>query len=124
MRLLDSKAFECLIMALWNIWNSRNNFVFCNLDEDPKIIWDRAVAFCQEFRLHNLSLPPMLPKPTRDKKWSKPPPGTIKINIDAAWDNGKAGIGILGRHNDGFVVGGSIVFKEILLMPAGLKPRL
>lgn len=55
MRLMDKKAFECFTMTLWNIWNFRNNLVFRGLDEDSKIIWDRAVSFSNEFRLHNLT---------------------------------------------------------------------
>lgn len=38
MRLVDGKVFECLVMLLWNTWNSRNNFIFRGKDEDAKII--------------------------------------------------------------------------------------
>lgn len=38
MRLLDQKAFECLVMLLWNIWNVRNNLIFKGIVEDSKMV--------------------------------------------------------------------------------------
>lgn len=38
MRFLDQKAFECFIIVLLNIWNSRNNTVFRSIVEEPKVI--------------------------------------------------------------------------------------
>lgn len=124
MRLLDKKAFECLLIVLWNIWNSRNNLLFRCRDEDPKIIWDRVVAFCQEFRLYNLTYPDMLHKSIRERKWSKHSVGTVKVNFDAAWKDGKADTGFLGRDTDGFVVGVRWCLLIIWLMRPGLKRKL
>lgn len=67
-------------------------FVFRGMDEDSKIIWDKVVTFCNEFQLHKLSSLVMLSKLAKNKNWSKPPSGSININIDAAWDNGKMSI--------------------------------
>lgn len=72
MRLLDVRAFESLIMLLWNIWNGRNNLIFCGKDDDPMLIWERAKAFGEDFRIHNFSNVVMIPKPARSVKWSKP----------------------------------------------------
>lgn len=53
----------------------------------------------------------MLPKPVRERKWSKPPVRTVTINFDASWNDGKADIGFFGHDSNGFVVGGAVKFK-------------
>lgn len=84
MRLLDGKAFECLVMLMWNIWNSRNNLIFKGLTEDPKLVWKHALSFCREIRIHNLNNVEMVPKTRMHNRWSKPLSG-LKINFDIAW---------------------------------------
>lgn len=84
MRLVEGKDFKCLVMLLWNIWNSRNNFIFRVHDKDSKLIWERAKTFCKDFRIYNLTNVAMILKPVKQRKWSKPPIGTIKINVDVA----------------------------------------
>lgn len=53
------------------------------------------MTFCNDFRIHNLTNAIMILKPTKHVKWSKPPTGIIKINVDAAWDRCSSVIGIL-----------------------------
>lgn len=84
MCVLDSKAFECFIIILWNIWNARNLMVYHGKVQEPKITWERAINFCKEFQLYNFNNEVMLFKPVRGSTWKKSPPGCIKINIDAA----------------------------------------
>lgn len=62
MRLLDGKAYECLLMLLWNVWNSRNNLLFTGLLEDPKLVWERALEFGRDFLIFNLNNVAMLPR--------------------------------------------------------------
>lgn len=38
MMLVDRRAFECLIMLLWNIWNSRSKFLFRSLSEASRLV--------------------------------------------------------------------------------------
>ncbi|MFQ6658991.1 hypothetical protein Gotur_028046 [Gossypium turneri] len=54
-RLLDKKAFKDLISILWNVWNNRNNAIFRGKDEDARIVWDRAKALGDDFRIHNFT---------------------------------------------------------------------
>lgn len=112
MRLLNSKAFECFIIILWNIWNVRNNFMLRGDVEDPKVTWEQAANFNNKFRLYNFNDSSMLPKPMKVSKWTKPSVGWIKINIDASWDKGRMGIRVIVRDPDGFVMGGLFCFKK------------
>ncbi|KAA3480961.1 hypothetical protein EPI10_021362 [Gossypium australe] len=54
-RLLDLKAFENLIMVLWNVWNSHNNALFHRKEEDARLIWEWARTLGDDFRNFNLS---------------------------------------------------------------------
>lgn len=89
-RLVDGKAFECLVMLLWNIWNSRNNLIFRGSSEDSKLVWESALSFCRDFRIHNLNNVGMVPKTGMHCRGSKPPSGLLKINFYATWDESKA----------------------------------
>lgn len=113
MRMLDRKAFECLVVLLWNIWNNKNNLILQGKNEDPRTVWEKARAFCSDYRIHNFFGTVMLPKPARQDKWSRPSPGVMKINTDAAWDCNNAGIGIIARDQDGFVHCGKLCFVRI-----------
>lgn len=112
MKFLDSKVFECLTMVLWNIWNSRNNNVFKGVVEDSRRVWDSALTFCNDFRIHNLNQGALISRVARQSHWEKPPEGVLIINFNVAWENRSIGIGFLARDDDGFVHGGGEVFKE------------
>ncbi|MBA0692631.1 hypothetical protein Goari_010173, partial [Gossypium aridum] len=74
-RSLDLKALSDFITVLWNIWNSRNNKVFRNMEEDAKVTWERAAALIHDFHIFNLLNEPSLPKPAVNKGWRKPNQG-------------------------------------------------
>ncbi|MBA0552696.1 hypothetical protein Golob_023477 [Gossypium lobatum] len=83
-RMLDNKAFSDFITVLWNIWNSRNNRVFHDVEEKAKVTWERAAALSQDFRIFNILEKPMLPKP-------------VVENMS---------FGLVVMDHDGFVLGG------------------
>ncbi|KAK5845498.1 hypothetical protein PVK06_001688 [Gossypium arboreum] len=60
--------------------------------------------------LHNE--PPVIPSIPMHKRWTKPPDGVIKINVDAAVVNGNVGYGAIARNHDGFVIGGCYSFAN------------
>ncbi|KAG8498658.1 hypothetical protein CXB51_004994 [Gossypium anomalum] len=91
-RTLDKKAFSDLITMLWNIWNSRNNIVFRETEDDAKVTWDRAAALSWDFQ--------------RKQGWRKPDPGMVKINFDANTNGRRICFGVVARDHDGFVLGG------------------
>ncbi|MBA0765549.1 hypothetical protein Gotri_014728, partial [Gossypium trilobum] len=84
----------------------RNNRVFREVEEDAKIIWDRAVLLSKDFCIFNLLEKPTIPKPVVEKGWQKPGPGTLKINFDATIHEKKTYYGLVARDSNGFVHGG------------------
>ncbi|KAK5845660.1 hypothetical protein PVK06_001861 [Gossypium arboreum] len=105
-RALDKKAFFDFITVLWNIWNSRNNKVFRDVEEEARMTWDRAAGLSREFCIFNFLEKPMIPKPSMEKGWVKPGLGVIKINFDATTMGRKMSFGLVARDHDGFVLGG------------------
>ncbi|MBA0608741.1 hypothetical protein Godav_020928, partial [Gossypium davidsonii] len=93
-RSLDKKALSDFVTVLWNIWNSRNNKVFRNTEEDAKAIWDRAATLNRDFRTFNFMERPMIPKPVEEKGWQKPRLGVVKINFDAAVEGRRMSFGV------------------------------
>ncbi|MBA0669896.1 hypothetical protein Goklo_007522 [Gossypium klotzschianum] len=73
-------------------------------EEEAKVVWERAVTLCHDFRIHNLLNKPLLPVISAEKKWAKPPYDTVKINFDATVLMKKMGYGMLARDSDGFVL--------------------
>ncbi|KAA3487519.1 Transcription factor TFIIIB component B'' [Gossypium australe] len=107
LRVLDQKATSNFITTLWNSWNNRNNFIFLgSKEEEARVVWERAVALCHGFHIHNLLNKPLLSVITADKKWMKPPYGIVKINFDAIVLKKKMGYGMLAYDSDDFVIGG------------------
>ncbi|MBA0692743.1 hypothetical protein Goari_010280, partial [Gossypium aridum] len=102
---LDKKALSNFITVLWNIWNSRNNKVFRDTEEEAKITWDRAAALSKDFCIFNIMEKPMIPKPVVEKGWKKPGHGVVKINFDAAVNGQKMSFGLVAMDHDGFVLG-------------------
>ncbi|MBA0614427.1 hypothetical protein Godav_014726, partial [Gossypium davidsonii] len=111
MRVLDKKAFEDLIMILWNGWNGRNNAIFRGKDEDAGVIWERAKMLGDDFRIHNLTIKPILPLTPSPQKWEKPPIDFVKVNVDAVVVDNKTRFGVVICDCDGFILGGSAGYK-------------
>jgi hypothetical protein len=89
--------------TMWSLWKSRNLKLWDEIDEVITTIYQRAAMFLNQWQWANLkqstsaassSLPPAA-------KWLKPPFGKVKCNIDAAFLDGKVGIGICLRDHDG-----------------------
>lgn len=85
---------------------------------DSRSAWDRALNFCNEFRIHNLCQPALIPRTVRQSRWEKPSVGILKINFYVAWENKSIGIGLIARDEDGFVHGGAALFKQCAACPA------
>ncbi|XP_016679240.1 uncharacterized protein [Gossypium hirsutum] len=105
---MDKKAMSDFIATLWNIWNGRNSKVFRNVEEDAKVIWDKAAALNKDFHIFNLLDRPMIPKPIVERVWQKPEAGFIKINFDATIQESLVFYGLVARDADGFVYGGHV----------------
>ncbi|KAL1173037.1 hypothetical protein V6Z11_A05G387200 [Gossypium hirsutum] len=110
-RELDKKAAADFLTLLWNSWNDRNNMVFKGKMDDALLIWERAQALSNDFRIFNLTEPPVIPPTLMNRTWKAPPTGYIKVNVDAAVSDGCSGFGIVVRDNDGFVMRGCYKFR-------------
>ncbi|KAL1145043.1 hypothetical protein V6Z11_A11G271600 [Gossypium hirsutum] len=108
---LDKKATADFLTLLWNSWNDRNNMVFKGKMDDAFLIWERAQALSKDFRIFNLTEPPVIPSTSMNRVWKAPPTGYIKVNVDAAVSDGCSGFGVVIRDNDGFVMGGCYKFR-------------
>ncbi|KAG8496274.1 hypothetical protein CXB51_009517 [Gossypium anomalum] len=114
-RELDNKAIFDLITVLWNVWNSRNNHIFHDEEEEAKVTWERAAFLSHDFRNFNLVEKPLLPRTTMEKVRRKPLQGVIKINFDATTLNKKKSYGLVERDFGGFVLGSfmGVLDKEL-----------
>ncbi|KAH1056437.1 hypothetical protein J1N35_034502 [Gossypium stocksii] len=76
------------------------------------MIWERAQTLSSDFKIYNLTKPPVLPSILTNKGWEKPPNDHIKINMDAAVQNVCNGLGFIAREHDWFVIRGGYRFID------------
>ncbi|XP_062014653.1 uncharacterized protein LOC133731252 [Rosa rugosa] len=105
--LLTLISFFC-----WKIWTARCEFIYQMKPILPQSIILSGSNLASEFGEAKRWIASRLPLPnhSHSSKWIPPPPGIVKINVDAAWsDASKAcGLGVVLRDHPGAVVGGSI----------------
>ncbi|KAG8472151.1 hypothetical protein CXB51_037002 [Gossypium anomalum] len=77
------------------------------------MIWNKARALSNDFRIYNLREKPMIPIHPAVRGWKKPARGVVKINVDAAIVEERMGLGVIVRDEDGFVLGGYGSIKEL-----------
>ncbi|MBA0579300.1 hypothetical protein Gorai_021561, partial [Gossypium raimondii] len=87
-------------------------FSWNGIDEEAKVIWERAVSLSHDFQIFNLLEKPMLPRMVMEKVWRKPSQGVVKINFNAIVAGKTTSYGLLARDSDGFVLGGSVGVLE------------
>lgn len=80
--------------------------------EEPKVVWERAVNFNSDFRIHNLNNASLIPKGVICRCWTRPSADVFKMNFDVAWTEHMAGCGIILHGQDGFVHRGRWFFHE------------
>ncbi|KAL4379350.1 hypothetical protein GQ457_02G009300 [Hibiscus cannabinus] len=112
-----SDGLNLLAILCWNIWKSRNSFVFSSLMESPIEVWNRAFEAYEEFSpllnsnltQQSFSLPQDLSN-SASQFWTKPPLGVLKVNCDAAFDRsiGSAAIACVVRDDSGCIIKGEI----------------
>ena len=101
---LDVKAWAVTMMVMWQIWNSRNSWVFNQRKDDPRDACARALKLMEDFLDAMTRELPGPPPPNRDQQWRKPSRGLNKLNSDAAAKNGKGGLGVVVRDEEGEVL--------------------
>ena len=93
-------------MVFWALWNSRNKFIFENQQLPPHLIVSNVFSYWEAFQASQESPAdrPMRSVATTNDKWSGPAPGILKCNVDGAWQDGKAGIGLIVRDSKGKII--------------------
>ncbi|MBA0635994.1 hypothetical protein Godav_025512 [Gossypium davidsonii] len=85
---------------------------FKGKEKDPRVIWEIACKLNDDFKIHNLSLRPILPRVPRDCKWETALEGVSKVNIDVSVKDNKTGLSIILRDSNDFVLCGKTIFID------------
>ncbi|GAU38662.1 hypothetical protein TSUD_292440 [Trifolium subterraneum] len=95
-RMLSHNQRSSWCLLLWSLWNSRNQNLWEEITENSAAVSDRTSKFLQQWdvanqvaeRPDNGSLQPV------QSRWTKPPAGTLKCNVDAAFVEEEVGFGM------------------------------
>jgi ribonuclease HI len=107
----DKTSMEIITSTIYGIWYARNMLIFQDKDLAPQDISSNSVKQLQEYqRLGLNNRPSICTQPTgnsnNDNRWSPPPRGASKINVDAHWSgDGRWFSGLILRREDGSTVG-------------------
>ncbi|XP_057452925.1 uncharacterized protein LOC130744788 [Lotus japonicus] len=102
MQVADESSFGVFHTLLYAIWSARNELCFKDKASTLEQILNHASSLTP---LPPLEVP-MVPQLHLPHAWSRPPPGTFKLNFDAAMaPNGDAGFGVVARNFRGEVAG-------------------
>jgi hypothetical protein len=91
-------------MHLWVVWNERNNILWNGGAFKPLIMSAWAIHHLEEYhKFHPLNIKL---KKRRVSKWSCPPWGRLKINVDGVFtfDKGHSGIGVVVQNDEGVCI--------------------
>ncbi|KAL6138422.1 hypothetical protein ACLB2K_063705 [Fragaria x ananassa] len=98
---LSGQQLDVFFVSLWALWTERNNILWKGRSCDPfnMSIW--ALQFLEDYKkVHNK----LKVKMKRAKaRWSCPPSGRLKLNVDGAFleDRRLGGIGVVARDEHG-----------------------
>lgn len=99
---LEAELFGVLA---WQIWSSRNDFIFEKISISPELCFKKAYDILVEY---NKATEGSFEEKAcrRHVKWSSPDPSTIKVNVDAAVNmkEDKFGIGVVACNDAGEVL--------------------
>ncbi|KAK8476832.1 hypothetical protein V6N11_024177 [Hibiscus sabdariffa] len=98
--LLDPEQFIFLMVLLWNVWNRRNRWLHSNQLVPARLVSEYAQIVHGGFQQNNEDVVTQVAC-VREKNWSKPEQGQIKINVDGAWKatTRTAAIGVIARDH-------------------------
>ncbi|KAG8374859.1 hypothetical protein BUALT_Bualt10G0039400 [Buddleja alternifolia] len=116
----DRDQYALFLVICWNIWSSRNKFLWENQVLNAADVVISANSFLLDFHKPTPSRLVLLRGCNSATQWCKPPPGTIKWNFDVALfkEIGNAGIGIIARDPSGNRVAHSFA-RLVSLFPSG-----
>jgi hypothetical protein len=105
-----NEDLQTISTLLYSIWQARNDREFNGKNVPPTDMMQRAMQTLHEFQANQGSRamrnPTETEKTRNDISWSLPPKEALKLNVDAhSLSDGRWGIGLLLRRDDGSVVG-------------------
>lgn len=108
------------------IWFRRNKLIFYGHFQHPDETYRGALKSLEDYRMWKqmeITRQPSMGQNPHIAAWRPPPPGTVKINYDAALDlqQGYVGVGIIARDHMGIFLGArSLVQKFKVQNPSQL----
>jgi ribonuclease HI len=105
-----NEELQTISTILYSIWQARNDREFNGKNVPPTDMMQRAMQTLHEFQANQgtraMSNPTETVKIRNDISWSLPPKEALKLNVDAhSLSDGRWGIGLLLRRDDGSCVG-------------------
>lgn len=92
---MKKQEVEFFGICSWQIWTSRNEFIFEKTTTVPELWYKRAFDLLSEYRKAN-SMDDSRKERSSNVKWTPPDSGWIKINVDAAVNNKDSRVGLGG----------------------------
>lgn len=85
-QILSQSEYDGCLMVFWAIWTARNAKFWGNdMNLRPNLVPRRAMDWWQDF-LRVTQAPATLERRANCHRWTKPPLGKFKVNVDGAWD--------------------------------------
>ena len=78
-----SKDLETFFVTSWSLWYSRNQVVFKENIQTPNQVWNFAKRITQDYKEASNFF--ACGKAAEEQRWSPPPLGMFKVNVDAVF---------------------------------------
>ena len=122
---LSHEDFVRMLVTLWAVWTARRKAIHENIFQSPLSTFGFVTSFMVELGMTNSSAIQGVPRcPAQPQPvWIPPPPGMVKINVDAAVarDGAYGAIGVVCRDATGSFLGASSQWVEGVADPATLE---
>ncbi|XP_026385060.1 uncharacterized protein LOC113280680 [Papaver somniferum] len=99
----------CIIL---NIWKARNEYVFSDITISVQLCMSRALQDFKAFDLHHALnfCADININTSTNAIWERPPPLVVKVNVDAAFKDGKGAAAAVARVTYGNHIGSGCIF--------------
>ncbi|GMI73050.1 hypothetical protein HRI_000974300 [Hibiscus trionum] len=96
---------QIIIIAIWFLWITRNNFVFEGIVKTPEDVVTSTRSYWLDVKAVSTKLSSS--NPSLHVRWSPPSSPAVRVNCDASYDisNGSADLGVAIRNEEGLILG-------------------